>query len=123
MQNCCWFGWAAINEKGDIFGYTAVHQVIVDRGTDIQLCMAPLYADSHSVAKGLIKVAADTYHANQAISASKIVLYCCDGEHAMTLMTELEADITPCGQRMYTDGVPPGRQQTKMYGNMIPAFD
>ena len=120
-------GWAAVNEKGDILGYTAVHQIITDRGTDIQLCMAPLYADNDSVAKALMKVAVDTYQANEAISASSLELYCCDGEscgkHASRLMKELEADIIRYGQRMYTDGVPPGRQQAKMYGNCGNDFD
>ena len=120
-------GWAAVNKKGDVLGYTAVHQIITDRGTDIQLCMAPLYADNDSVAKALMKVAVDTYRANEVISASSLVLFCCDGEscgkHALRLMKELEADIIRFEQRMYTDGVPLGRQQAKMYGNFIPDFD
>ena len=33
-------GWAAVNKKGDVLGYMAVHQIITDRGPDIQLCMA-----------------------------------------------------------------------------------
>ena len=52
-------GWAAVNKKGDVLGYTAVHQIITDRGTDIQLCIAPLYADNDSVAKVLMKVAVE----------------------------------------------------------------
>ena len=47
-----------------------VHRIISNRGTDIQLCMAPLYADNDSVAKALMKVAVDTYQANEVISAN-----------------------------------------------------
>ena len=61
-----------------------------------------------------------------SLQAHCMVLFCCDGEscgnHASRFMKELEADIR-FGLRMYTDGVPPSRQQAKLYGNFVPDFD
>ena len=120
-------GWAAVNEKEDVTGYAVVRQIIADKGADIQLGMAPLYADDDQIARALLKVAAETYQANEAICANKFELFCGDGgsygRHASQLMTELEADCFLIGQRMYTGRIPPGRQQTKMYGIVLPAFD
>ena len=120
-------GWAAVNEKGDVTGYAVVRQIIADKGAGLQLGMAPLYADDDQIARALLKVAAETYQANEAICANRFELFCGDGgsygRHASQLMTELEADCFLIGQRMYTGRIPPGRQQTKMYGIVLPAFD
>ena len=119
--------WVAITEKGDIVGYIAVRQFTSDKGKEIQLGLAPLYANNNQIAKSLFKVAAKAYLSNEATSTSKIDLFFGDGgssgHHASQLMQELEATAFHIGQRMYTRGVPPGRQQDKMYGIFMPAFD
>ena len=52
--------WAAVNGSGDVVGYTLVKQVISEAGAKIGLIMAPLYADNDTVARALLKVAAET---------------------------------------------------------------
>ena len=37
-------------------------------------------------------------------------------------MKELEAELTLLGYRMYTKGIPPGRQMKKIYGVACPMF-
>ena len=119
--------WVAISEKGDVVGYIAVRQFISDKGKEIQLGLAPLYANNDQIAKSLFKMAAEAYLLNDTTSTSKIDLFYSDGgssgHHASQLMQELEATAFHIGQRMYTRGVPPGRQQDKMYGIFLPAFD
>ena len=124
-------GWAAVNEKGNILGYTLVKQVISEEGVKIGLIMAPLYADDDIVARTLIKIAAETYLATEAVEGSSFELFYSDGgsdggsdgDHASRLIEELEANIVYVGQRMYTKGTPPGRQISKMYGIFSAAFD
>ena len=119
--------WVAISEKGNVVGYIAVRQFTSDTGKEIQLGLAPLYANNNQIAKSLLKTAAEAYLSNDTTSASKIDLFYSDGgssgHHASQLMQELEATAFHIGQRMYTRGVPPGRQQDKMYGIFLPAFD
>ena len=107
--------------------YIAVRQFTSDKGKEIQLGLAPLYANNDQIAKSLLKMAAEAYLSNDTTSISKIDLFYSDGgstgHHASQLMQELEATAFHIGQRMYTRGVPPGRQQDKMYGIFLPAFD
>ena len=119
--------WVAVSDKGDVVGYIAVRQFTSDKGKEIQLGLAPLYANNDQIAKSLLKTAAEAYLSNDTTSTSKIDLFYSDGgssgHHASQLMQELEATATHIGQRMYTRGVPSGRQQDKMYGIFLPAFD
>ena len=121
-------GWTAVDEKGDrIVGYAIVKQVIRDAGTEIGLAMAPLYADNAEIAKLLLKTAAEYCLANEAVPKTKLELFhpvgdnC--GEGAAELMDELEAELTHIAYRMYTMGIPPGRQMNKIYGIASPTFD
>ena len=121
-------GWAAIDERSDtILGYAIVKQVIRDAGTEIGLAMAPLYADSAQIAKLLLKTAAENCLANEAVPKTKLELFhpvgdnC--GEGAAELMDELEAELTHIAYRMYSKGIPPGRQMKKIYGIASPTFD
>ena len=121
-------GWAAVNkDSDDIVGYAIVKQVIRDGGTEIGLAMAPLYADNAQIAKLLLKTAAENCLANEAIPKTKLELFhpvgdnC--GEGAAELMDELEAELTHIAYRMYSKGIPPGRQMNKIYGIASPTFD
>ena len=120
-------GWAALNEKDDVIGYNVVKQVIAGAGTEIGLVMAPLYADDDVIARMLLKAAAETYLENDAIPNSCFELFYSDGgsygDHASRLMKELEARTVYLGQRMYTRGIPQGREISKMYGIFSTAFD
>ena len=71
-------GWAAVNEKGAVLGYNLVRQVICETGMQIGLTMAPLYADNDVVARVLMKVAAETYLATDAVEGSSFELYYSD---------------------------------------------
>jgi GNAT superfamily N-acetyltransferase len=119
-------GWAAVNEKGAILGYNLVRQIICDAGVRLELMMTPLYADDDVVARALMKVAAETYVAIDAVERSNFVLFYSDGgsygDHASNLVVELEAWTLNVAQRMYTKGTPPGSQISKMYGNFSGAF-
>ena len=88
-------GQLAISEKEDVVGYIAVRQFTSDKGKEIQLGLAPLYANSDQIAKSLLKKAAEAYLSNDATSKSKIDLFYSDGgssgHHASQLMQELEA--------------------------------
>ena len=120
------FGWAAVSEK-NIVGYAIVKQVIRGAGTEIGLAMAPLYADNAQIAKVLLKTAAENCLANEAVPKTKLELFhpvgdnC--GEDAAKLMDELEAELIHIAYRMYTKGIPPGRQINKIYGIASPTFD
>ena len=55
-------GWAAVNERGTILGYTPVIQVI--SGPDMQLglwAIQPLFADNDDIAKLLLKTVVNTF--------------------------------------------------------------
>ena len=120
-------GWAAVNEKGDVLGYSLIKQVISEAGAKIGLIMAPLYANDDIVVRTLLKVAAETYLATDAVEGSNFELFYSDGgsygDHASRLIEELEANTVYLGQRMYTKGTPPGRQISKIYGIFSTAFD
>ena len=120
-------GWGAVDESGNVLGYTAIKRTINDMGTEFGLSMAPLYANNDSIAKGLLKVAGETCLANEAVSETEFEVIhdhgdVC-GEHASQLMMEMEAKLTPYGIRMYTKGIPRGRATTKIYGIFHPGFD
>ena len=72
--------WAVVDKKGDVVGYIAVRQIINPNSKEIQLGLAPLYANNDQIAKALLKVAVEAYQANEATSASKINLFYGDGE-------------------------------------------
>ena len=121
-------GWAAVHEKSDtIVGYAVVKQVIRGGGTEIGLAMAPLYANDPQIAKLLLKTAAENCLANEAVPKTKLEIFhpvgdnC--GEGAAELMDELEADLTHIAYRIYSKGIPPGRQMKKIYGIASPTFD
>ena len=121
-------GWAAVHEKSDtIVGYAVVKQVIRGGGTEIGLAMAPLYANDVHIAKLLLQSVAKNCLANEAVPKIELELYhpvgdnC--GEGAAELMDELEADLTHIAYRMYTKGIPPGRQTKKIYGIASHSFD
>jgi predicted GNAT family N-acyltransferase len=88
-------GWAAVNEKGAVLGYNLVRQVVCEAGAKLALCMTPLYADDDVVARALLKVAAETYLATDAVEGSNFILPYSDGgsygDHASRLVVELEA--------------------------------
>lgn len=119
-------GWAAVNERGDVIGYTTVKQVISGAGTEIGLSMTPLYADDDITARLLLKVAASAYLGIEAVANSSFELYYSDGgrfgDHALRLMVELEAEMFYVGQKMYTKGIPPGQQLQTMYALFSTAY-
>ena len=102
-------------------------QVIRGAGTEIGLAMAPLFANNAEIAKALLKTAADSCLANEAVPKTKLELIhpvgdnC--GEGAPQMMEELEAELSCIAHRMYTKGVPPNRQLKKIYGIASPTFN
>ena len=121
-------GWAAISEKNNnIVGYAIVKQVIRGAGTEIGLAIAPLFADDAQIAKALLKTAADSCLANEAVPKTKLEMFhpvgdnC--GEGAPQMMEELEAELSCVAHRLYTKGVPPRRQLKKIYGIGSYTFD
>lgn len=122
------FGWAAFNKSsGDIIGYAIVKQIIRGAGTEIGLAMAPLIADDVLIAQILLKTTAESCLANEAVPNTKLELFhpvgdSC-GEDSSELMDKLETEMTLIGYRMYSKGVPPGRQLKKVYGIASPTFD
>ena len=123
------FGWVAVNQAADntIVGYSVLKLVIRGGGTEIGLAMAPLFADNVNIAKVLLKTAAENCLANEALPKTKLELFhpvgdnC--GENSSQLMTELEAELTHIAFRMYSKGIPFGRQTNKIYGIASPTFD
>ena len=123
------FGWVAINQTADntIVGYSILKLVIGGGGTEIGLAMAPLFADNVHIAKVLLKIAAESCLANEALPKTKLELFhpvgddC--GEDSSQLMEELEAELTHIAFRMYSKGIPKGRQMKKIYGIASPTFD
>ena len=121
------FGWGAVDKSGNVVGYTIVRRTINYMGAEFGLSMAPLYANNDSIAKSLLKVAAETCLANEVVSEKEFEVIhdhgvLC-GEHALQLMTEMEAELRPSGARMYTKGIPHGRATSKIYGIFHPGFD
>jgi hypothetical protein len=122
-------GWVAVNERGNLVGYIAIRPVI--SGIDMKvgpLSLGPLYADSDVIAKLLLKAMADSYIADTSIQETQVEMLCCDGgeygDHGVQMVAGVEArPPIIIGPRMYTKGVPPGRQLHKIYGTTSPAFD
>ena len=123
------FGWVAVNQATDntIVGYSILRPVIRGGGTEIGLSIAPLFADNVDIAMLLLKTAAENCLANEATPKTKLQVFhpvgdnC--GEDSSQLMRELEAELTHIAFRMYTKGIPIGRQTKKIYGIASPAFD
>lgn len=120
-------GWAVLDENGDILGYTVVRPIILHVGMEIGMNMAPLYAENDLVASALLKVAAETCLANEAVSASNFLLIHAHGtdhgQNASQLYAKVEVEYIPFATRMYTKGVPKCGQLDKIYGIMHPTFD
>ena len=121
------FGYAAVDRNDKIVGYAVLKPVIRGAGTEIGLAIAPLYSDDPHIAKCLLKTAAERCLANEAVPKTKLVMFhpvgdIC-GEGAPLLMKELEAELIHIADRLYTKGVPFGRQTKKIYGIASPNFD
>ena len=120
-------GWAVVDGKGDVIGYTVVRPIILGVGAEIGLNMAPLYAENDQVASALLKVAAETCLKNEAIAATNFLLihahHSDHGRHASQLFAKVEAENQPFATRMYTKGIPQNIQLTKIYGITHPTFD
>ena len=122
-------GWVAVNQATDniIVGYSILRPDIRRGGTEIGLSMAPLFADTVDIAILLLKTAAENCLTNEVTSKTKLQIFhpvgdnC--GENSSQLMRELEAELTHIAFRMYTKGIPIGRQTKKIYGIASPAFD
>ena len=122
-------GWVAVDDRGSLIGYVAVRPVI--GGIDMKvgpLSLGPLYADNDITAKLLLKAAADSYITDATVRETQIEMLCCDGgeygHHGLQMIVGVEAKPPiVIGPRMYTKGVPPGRQLNKVYGTTSPAFD
>ena len=120
------FGWVAIRDG--VVGYAVMKQATIrGGGREIGMAMAPLYSDDVEIAKCLLKTAAEYCLANDAVPKSELEIVhpvgngC--GEGAPSLMNELEAELIHIAHRMYTKGVPEGRQMKKIYGIATPTFD
>ena len=113
------FGFAA-KKNDDVVGYIVIRHVMRRGGTEIGLAVAPLFADNVEIAKLLMKTTAEYCLSNEAVPKTTLEMFHCVGDNcsqdAPQLMNELEAELTFMGYRMYTKGIPPGRQLTKMYG-------
>ena len=121
------FGWAVLNAKTKkIAGYAVVKLAIRGGGTGTGMAIAPLYSDNVLIAKCLLKTAADYCLANKAVPKSELEMVhpvgdnC--GESAPSLMKELEAELIHIAHRMYSKGIPAGRQTKKIYGIASPTF-
>ena len=69
------FGFAAVNEKSDdIMRYAVLRQIIRDGGSEIGMAMAPPFVDNVSIAKLLLRVAAQECFANKVVPKTKLQL-------------------------------------------------
>ena len=122
-------GWVALDDNKNIIGYAASRPVIVGGGTEMGLAMAPLIADDPQIAKLLLKTAADTYIDIYGSPNTKFDLVYPDGNNCgdgiSEIFKEVEAECTKAGigYRLYTRGIPYGRQCNKIYGILSPSFD
>ena len=120
-------GWVAVGDEGDVVGFNIVRPTIISKGTEFALTIAPFLANSYDIAKAILKAAAKECLANNAIPVSNFeMLYPSGGEagpQAAQLITQVEATTTPSRTRMYTKGIPQGRQISKEYSIIHPAFD
>ena len=120
-------GWAALNNTGEVVGFNAIRPTIIGKGTEFALTIAPFFADNYDIAKALLKTAAKECLANDAIPVSNFeMLFPNGGEagpQAARLVAEVEATTTPFCARMYTKGIPRGRQVNKEYSIIHASFD
>ena len=124
-------GWVAVDERSNLVGYITVRPVI--SGVDMKtgpLSLGPLYADNDVVAKLLLKAMAESYNiiVDETIQEMQVEMLCCVGgeygHHGLQIITSVEAKPPiVIGPRMYTKGIPPGRQLQKIYGTTSSAFD
>ena len=121
------FGYAAVDGSDKLVGYIILKQAVRGGGTEIGLAIAPFYSDDPHIAKCLLKTAAERCLANEAVPKTKLEMVhpvgdIC-GEGAPLLMKELEAELIHITDRVYSKGVPSGRQTKKIYGIASPSFD
>ena len=122
-------GWVAVNERGNLIGYVAVRQVISSAKMKVgPLSLGPLYADNEVIAKLLLKALAESYIVDKTIQETEIEMLCCDrgeyGYHGLQMVAGIEAKPSVViGPRMYTRGIPSGRQLQKIYRTTSPAYD
>ena len=123
-------GWVVAKEPSGIAGYIVVRKVTASAAGHAHM-IGPLYADDDETAKGLLKAAAETIFEKGSITEggdNRLVIMCSDGgeygDHGLQLIAGMEAS-TPyvIGPRMYTSGVPAGRQPRKVYGTTSIIFD
>ena len=120
-------GWAAVDGEGNIVGYNVARPTIIDKGSEFGLSMGPFFADNKQIAEALLKTAAEECLANEAIPVCNFeMLYPLGGEsgaQAAELVMQVKGTSIPFCKRMYTKGVPRGRQVDKVYGILQAAFD
>ena len=120
-------GWAALNNESNVVGFIIVYLTIVSKGTDFALLVAPFFADNYNIAKALLKTAAKECLANEVIPVSRFKMFFPKGGEAGPQAAQLVADVegttTPYCTRMYTKGIPQGRQVNKEYGMLHSDFD
>lgn len=123
------FGLAAVDENSDdIVGYAVLRLIIRYGGTELGMAMAPLYANNVSVAKLLLRAAAQECIANRAVPKTRLQLLYPVGDncgvHAAQLMEDLEAEVYFEARRVYNKGhIPSGRKLEKIYGITSTTFD
>lgn len=120
-------GWVAHDRDGKIVGYTLVRPIILNYGGEIGMNMAPLYAENNKVASALLKIAAETCLANDAVAATNFLLIYAKGadhsKNASELFDCVEAEYLPFATRMYLKGPPQDGELNKIYGIMHPTID
>jgi GNAT superfamily N-acetyltransferase len=120
-------GWAAVNDNSEVIGFIVSRPTIMSKGTEFARTIAPFFANNYDIAKALLKTAAKECLSNDAIAVSNFeMLFPSGGEagpQAARLVAEVEAITTPFSSRMYTKGIPQGRQVNKEYSIIHPAFD
>lgn len=120
-------GWAAVDNKGNVIGYNVVRPTIVGKGTEFALTIGPFFADNDQIARALLKRAAEECLANKAIPVTNFEIYYPQGgesgQQSARLIAQVEGTSTLFCVRMYTKGIPEGRQLDKVYGITHLAFD
>lgn len=119
--------WTAVNENNEVIGFIVIRPTIINNGTEFARTIAPFFADNYDTAKALLKTAAKECLENDAIPVRNFeMLFPSGGEagpQAARLVAEVEATTTPFSSRMYSKGIPQGRQVNKEYSIIHPAFD
>ena len=121
-------GWPALNDVDEVVWFNAIRPPIISKGTEFALTIAPFFADNYDIAKTLLKTAAkDESLENDAIPVSNFEMFFPTGgeagPQAARLVAEVEATTTPFCARMYTKGIPRGRQVNKEYSIIHASFD